>query len=276
MKINRYFAFFVALSLGSATLMSCAGNDEEEIIEPEFEYGYDGLANPKQVFVNGMPTSINTMTIHNYSNGLVGKIVDRTTTVKFEYIPRYSSLSFDVVMSVTKEDETKKYNMYLNGKGFITEASLYSDESLKRWEFEYASGGYLTSIKKEIDGRLDKFYLLKWDNDNLVEMKTNYLTTDDTTDYEYGYDSKANKGAIMFYNSVFAIDIDDLEYAYFAGILGMPTKNIPLYASGKNPIYSSALILPKDFKWSFNNDGFPTDMKIISGNNEVDEVSFKW
>lgn len=131
MKINRSFAFLVSVSLVFTTLVSCVSNDDEILI-PDVDTGYDGLANPKQVFENGMPKSINTMVIKTYNNGLVGQIVDRTTSVKFEYRPLFSSSSYDINMIVNKEDERKKYSTELNGKGFVGMATVLSDGSLNK------------------------------------------------------------------------------------------------------------------------------------------------
>lgn len=109
-------------------------------------------------------------------------------------------------------------------------------------------------------------------------MKTNYMNTEDTSDYEYGYIDNAlvNKGAIMLWNMVYAVDLEDLAYAYYAGILGKSSKNLPVYFSGKNPMYSSSLILPKDFNWTLDSDGFPTEMKVMRQKDELDRTSFKW
>ena len=279
MKINRFYPFLL-LSIFCVTILVSCDSKEEGIPGPIVDYrdGYDGKANPRQVFENGMPTSINSMTIKTDKIGLVSQIVDGATSVKFEYLPMSDSSTYDVIMVIDKEDEEKSYGMSLDGKGFVNSASVNSDGSLVKWEFEYASGGYLTSVKKIVDGDLVKFYQLEWDKGNLVAMKTNYMTTNDTSDYNYSYVGHAlpNKGAIMLWNSVYAIDIEELEYAYFAGILGKSTENLPIYSAGKNPMYSSAWILPRDIKWTLDKNGFPVEMRAKHLTEELDKVSIKW
>lgn len=62
-----------------------------------------------------------------------------------------------------------------------------------------------------------------------------------------------NKGNIMLFNTTFGIDIGAMKYAYYAGLLGKATKNLPVQFIDKNGNKTN-------FTWTVNSNGFPTTM----------------
>lgn len=57
----------------------------------------------------------------------------------------------------------------------------------------------------------------------------------------------------MLFNTTFGIDIGAMKYAYYAGLLGKATKNLPLQLIDKNGNKNN-------FTWIVNSNGFPTAM----------------
>ena len=95
-------------------------------------------------------------------------------------------------------------------------------------------------------------------------------------DYSISYTNEditapiANKGAIMYFDDCFGIDMDEFEPAYFAGLLGKATAHLPLSnTSGEET---------DTFTWSINENGFPVTL-IIRENGSVSPSSpifFNW
>ena len=73
-----------------------------------------------------------------------------------------------------------------------------------------------------------------------------------------------NKGCIMFFDGTFGIDMDEMEYAYYAGLLGKATKNLPVRLVDDEGRIT-------DFFWTLNSAGYPISFKV---DNET--YSFAW
>lgn len=75
-----------------------------------------------------------------------------------------------------------------------------------------------------------------------------------------------NKGCIMMFDECFGIDMDELQIAYYAGLLGKATKNLPV-ANDDNT-----------FTWTLNSNGLPTQLKSVYGSypDNYDIYTFGW
>ena len=72
-----------------------------------------------------------------------------------------------------------------------------------------------------------------------------------------------NKGCLMLFDTTFGVDMDEMKYAYYAGLLGKATKHLPV----KNN--------EDEFVWTLNNDGYPIEMNLESMY-EDDTFTFEW
>ena len=60
-----------------------------------------------------------------------------------------------------------------------------------------------------------------------------------------------NKGNVMLFDETLYIDLDQLGYAYYAGLLGKATRHLPVgYYS---PEYGDGY----SYSWGIGEDGFP-------------------
>ncbi|MDE6377677.1 MAG: DUF4595 domain-containing protein, partial [Duncaniella sp.] len=79
----------------------------------------------------------------------------------------------------------------------------------------------------------------------------------------------ANKGAIMFFDDCFGIDMDEFAPAYYAGLLGKATTHLPLsnVEDGET----------ETFFWGLNEAGFPVSL-VIRDNGQVEgsPLFFNW
>ena len=86
----------------------------------------------------------------------------------------------------------------------------------------------------------------------------------------------------MLWDALFDVDLDDIEDAYYAGILGKPTSKLPLVGkcqsvdkNGK-PIEGST-IENYTYEWTLNDKKMPTEMKSTrNGSSYSDTYTFVW
>ena len=71
----------------------------------------------------------------------------------------------------------------------------------------------------------------------------------------------------MLFDDMFEIDMDEMGIAYYAGLLGKSTKDLPMgcdYGDGEVDNYN----------WTFDSNNNPT--KFWCGDYEWDAVTFSW
>lgn len=244
--------------------------------------GDSGVANPQNVFTNGMPKTVYGKTITTNDAGQVVTIQDDDVTITFEYLnqlhslkaPRSSSQSVDVVMTVREGDygEYMEYRMSLNSAGFATYVEGYYFDGTYYWLdesliFEYDDMGHLTKMIQCYE--YPDVTTINWQDGDIVSV---HMTDgeSDTEDWDatlfYTGSNVAqpieNKGCVMFYDEMFAVDIDDLKYAYYAGLLGKATQHLPMGMIQRYIVYGDSY--SEQFEWTLNEDGFPTSAHVMS------------
>ena len=255
----------LAVAVISATfiLSSCSNkNDDDWIIE--------GWPDPvtidlSKVFTNGMPKEVDSMTIQTDDNGLVTGIKTKEETVSFKYNNTKTRVIVipNVFMKVERNGKATVYIMYLNNNGFVRECMIEQKENTKEdtWRFTYNDNDQLTNIIHSADDY--KKFTLTYKDSNISEIETKTIVSQTTTrkkdTCKVAYTSTAtptpivNKGNIMLFNTTFGIDIGAMKYAYYAGLLGKATKNLPVQLIDKNGNKNN-------FTWTVNSNGFPTAM----------------
>ena len=255
----------LAVAVISATfiLSSCSNkNDDDWIIE--------GWPDPvtidlSKVFTNGMPKEVDSMTIQTDDNGLVTGIKTKEETVSFKYNNTKTRVIVipNVFMKVERNGKATVYIMYLNNNGFVRECMIEQKENTKEdtWRFTYNDNDQLINIIHSADDY--KKFTLTYKDSNISEIETTTIVSQTTTrkkdTCKVAYTSTAtptpivNKGNIMLFNTTFGIDIGAMKYAYYAGLLGKATKNLPVQLIDKNGNKNN-------FTWTVNSNGFPTAM----------------
>ena len=264
MKKTITIALLTAAVIGATfVLSSCSNkNDDDWIIE--------GWPDPvtidlSKVFTNGMPKEVDSMTIQTDDNGLVTGIKTKDETVSFKY-NNTKTRTFvipNVFMKVEHNGDTTVYIMFLGNNGFVRGCMREQKENTKEdtWYFAYNDNDQLTNITHSADTY--KRFTLTYKDSNISEIETKTIVSQTTTrkkdTCKVAYTSTAtptpivNKGNIMLFNTTFGIDIGAMKYAYYAGLLGKATKNLPVQLIDKNGNKTN-------FTWTVNSNGFPTTM----------------
>lgn len=278
MKKLFNFMWFLAIVLtATITFVSC-GDDKDN---PDVEKGKVEV-NPEKVFVNGMPKVIDGYVFTRDFKGRLSSMYNKKEkgSVTFDYNNNTLGTTDvpNVVMTVFDSDNRTVYKLFLNKDGYVK----YCDEIEYRidnpkttaWNLEYNSDGQLVKVVKTKDGYKTLSTII-YDGGNAVETVTKSEKDGKETDhYKIYYTSKkitlpiANKGCLMAFDGVLGVDLDHLQYAYFAGMLGKATKHLPIYNMDKDNDKTT-------FDWTFNDDGFPTKI-VIKSEDERENSNIVW
>ncbi len=270
MKTTKYSTVLLGLFASCAMFTACSNDDNNG--------GNDTPSNVtvdlKSVFTGGMPKSVGDVESMTYNeNGLVSTMATRYGDVKFEYA-NISTRSVDrtpvVRMTITYgEGEFSQFTMRLGSNGFVKDAQQVEKDldgtQEYQWSFKYNADGQLSYMKKS-EG--DKEVFVTYKNGDIVNVKQ---TTEDDDNWEQSilYTSPTvsspieNKGCIMPFDDAFGIDLDDMAYAYYAGLLGKATQHLPVGASDEEG--------DSYYQWTLDGNGYPTLVEI-----DGYEYSFSW
>ena len=229
------------------------------------------------------------MSISQNEEGLVTSITtDEGEKAVFEYFPvtRAEASINSARITVTDEDgDVTELNLQLNSDGYVKYCKSIDhagtpDADEFTWKLEYDTEGHLIEMRRsESDGELTRITYKdgdvvatstqsflddggedingdgKIDNQDIWPDTKIYYTTDEiTTPIE-------NKGCLMMFNELLDVDMDEMIYAYYGGMLGTATKHLPLrmhapYGHDSQGFYFSDY----DFKWTLNSNGYPTEL----------------
>ena len=264
MKKTITIALLTAAVIGATSFFSSCSNKNDD------DWIIDGWPDPvtidlSKVFTNGTPKEVNGMTIQTDDRGLVTGIQTKDEMVSFKYNnTKTRAIAIpNVFMKVERNGETTVYRMYLNNNGFVRGCMREQNENTKEdtWRFTYNDNDQLINIIHSADDY--KKFTLTYKDSNISEIETKTIVSQTTTrkkdTCKVAYTSTAtptpivNKGNIMLFNTTFGIDIGAMKYAYYAGLLGKATKNLPVQFIDKNGNKTN-------FTWTVNSNGFPTTM----------------
>lgn len=251
------------------------GTDDKEPGTDDKEPETGGKIGPSNVFTGKLPNSYAGSAITYDSDGLVTKIEEEDKIATFDYNPTTTTKATGdkrvvrMIVSFPGYPEYGKsfFDMTIGDNNYVESCKEINDveNEVKIWEFKYNEDGQLN-------------YMMRSENDN---RKTNITyaggdiikveETSDLPNEKYNTTvvpgEKLNIGCIMMFSITFSIDMDEMQLAYCAGLLGKATKHLPISCneSGSSESYS--------FQWNLGSDGYPKSV-IDSDNN--DEFHFTW
>lgn len=223
-KINFFAGFFALLLCVGFT--SCDDDDDNNA---------EG-AGTDNVFPEGTKKVATTndgyeTTTFNYSDGkLISVKSGQNENITFEYSG--NAVIMTSVYTGGSQIEKTVYTLNIGSNGFATNGTAtytYGNEK-ESGNFSFAySGGYLTAINTTGEEGYDN-YKITWENGNITRVVNEYRFKDEdgedsgTYTTTATYDGNLNVANISFFDEL--VDLDELEYAYYAGLLGKTTKNL--------------------------------------------------
>ena len=269
-------ALMVTLTVGIAMMTSCSKDNSDE---PEQKMVNGTDVNPRNVFPLGLPKKISKIVLTLNEKGQLvqfsePKSNDRAT---FEYkdVALGSTQAPQVILTETDEPDKHVYELYLNRDGFVTHAkeTHYSNDHIigkATWDFAYNADNQLKDVKCSAD---KKHIVLEYQNGNVVKTTTTTVgKPTEVTTITYATASIRpieNKTGVMLFATTLDADFDNLEVAYYAGLLGKPSKNLPLQSEKSGD--------KATFKWTLDGNGNPTVLNYSFSNlSENFRFPFTW
>ena len=269
-------ALMVTLTVGIAMMTSCSKDNSDE---PEQKMVNGTDVNPRNVFPLGLPKKISKIVLTLNEKGQLVQFSqpnsnDRAT---FEYkdVALGSTQAPQVILTETDEPDKYVYELYLNQDGFVTHAkeTHYSNDHIigkATWDFAYNADNQLKDVKCSAD---KKHIVLEYQNGNVVKTTTTTVgKPTEVTTITYATASTRpieNKTGVMLFATTLDADFDNLEVAYYAGLLGKPSKNLPLQSEKSGD--------KATFKWTLDGNGNPTVLNYSFSNlSENFRFPFTW
>ena len=290
MKITKFL--LASLIAGCFAFTACSDDDDNDIVGGDLS-GTPGVVNPAQVFTDGLPTQVGDWTITKGANGRVTKIVedggsDWEYTYSFNYTGSRADVSanvpaHDVFVRVTRKDGSTVWIFYvlLNESGFAKYALQdYGDGDTDEWWFGYNSNGQLNYLKRS-EGDNEVTSITYDANGDIVKVEETDDEGDIDTDIIKYTNSTvstaiANKGAIMQFDDLFSIDMDEFGPVYYAGMLGKATTHLPVEKVNSWIDEGVTKTETTTFKWTLNNNGFPASLVENYDGYDSTPVFFNW
>ena len=296
MKLFSMLAVFMlsaALCLG---FTACSDDDENE--NGEGGGSTVTVVKPSEVFKGGLPKSAAGMSITQNKEGLVTSIIGEDgEKVVFEYF--FAETKADATKDRAKitvtddEGDVTELNLQLNSNGYVEYCNSIdhagtSDASEFTWEMKYDADGHLIEMRRsEGSGELTK---ITYKDGDAVKTSTSYMGGGDMNgdgvldgndewedgaiiDYTTGEIATPidNKGCLMMFDELLDVDMDEMIYAYYGGMLGKATKHLPLAMRDAD----DTSVELSNYKWTLNSDGYPTQL-LIKDEGDEKKYTFTW
>ena len=269
-------ALMVTLTVGTTMMASCSKDNSDE---PEQKMVNGTDVNPRNVFPLGLPKKISEIVLTLNEKGQLVQFSEPNSNDRatFEYkdVALGSTQAPQVILTETDEPDKYVYELYLNRDGFVTHAkeTHYSNDHIAgkaTWDFAYNADNQLKDVKCSAD---KKHIVLEYQNGNVVKTTTTTVVKPtEVTTITYATASTRpieNKTGVMLFATTLDADLDYLEAAYYAGLLGKPSKNLPLQSEKSGD--------KANLKWTLDSNGNPTALnQSFSNSSERFSTSFTW
>lgn len=295
----KMFKMLAASMLSAALCLgftACSDDDENE--NGEGGGSTVTVVKPSEVFKGGLPKSAAGMSITQNKEGLVTSIIGEDgEKVVFEYF--FAETKADATKDRAKitvtddEGDVTELNLQLNSNGYVEYCNSIdhagtSDASEFTWEMKYDADGHLIEMRRsEGSGELTK---ITYKDGDAVKTSTSYMGGGDMNgdgvldgndewedgaiiDYTTGEIATPidNKGCLMMFDELLDVDMDEMIYAYYGGMLGKATKHLPLAMRDAD----DTSVELSNYKWTLNSDGYPTQL-LIKDEGDEKKYTFTW
>lgn len=242
------------------------------------------VVSPSNVFLGLVPTSVMGASFFYNSDGRIEEIItEYGERLTFIYGSGLVSRATNPERTIQVVGEDFIFNMEVGDNGFVRYCEeVYLDDcdydgdkdgeaEMDTWEFGYNSDGQLNYMKRSEGG--NEVTNITYQNGNIVKVSMRSEEDGEGCDYSIGYTSDEhpvaieNKGCLMLFDETLGIDMDEMWYVYYAGLLGKPTKNLPVSLTD----IDSEKPETETFSWQLNSAGYPVRMQA-----EGDIYHFEW
>lgn len=256
-KIKKHNVIVIIVALLACVGMVSCGDDESFIV-----------GKPSNIFSNVSPKIVGKYSIYYDEQGRVSMVTERGEytfrKAIFDYSP--ADRDCDVRIDIAEENygEMICLHVSLNKNGYAEYVSEIEDNRIDEdWKFEYNSNGQLIKMVRSEGGSETTTVTYQEGDITKVVQESKFDDCSTSSTIEYGTENIENKGGVMLFDEMLCIDMDEMGFAYFAGLLGKPTSHLP--QSNKSINYSSGgykITTYKSFSWSLDANRLPVSVLI--------------
>ena len=261
-RVKKQNVIVILLALLACVGMASCGDDETFIV-----------GKPSNVFSNVSPKIVGKYSIYYDEKGRVSLVTEcdeyGCRKAFFDYSP--ADKDCDVRIDIAEENygemsddiEMISLHVSLNKNGYAEYVNEIEDDDIEEWKFEYNSNGQLIKMVRS-EGGIETTTITYQEGDIAkVVQESKFDDSSTSSTIEYGTEKIENKGGVMLFDEMLCIDMDEMGFAYFAGLLGRPTSHLP--QSNKSIDYSSGgykITTYKSFSWSLDAKRLPVSVLI--------------
>ena len=261
-RVKKQNVIVILLALLACVGMVSCGDDETFIV-----------GKPSNVFSNVSPKTVGKYSIYYDEHGRVSMVTEcdeyGCRKAFFDYSP--ADKDCDVRIDIAEENygemsddiEMISLHVSLNKNGYAEYVNEIEDDDIEEWKFEYNSNGQLIKMVRS-EGGIETTTITYQEGDIAkVVQESKFDDSSTSSTIEYGTEKIENKGGVMLFDEMLCIDMDEMGFAYFAGLLGRPTSHLP--QSNKSIDYSSGgykITTYKSFSWSLDANRLPVSVLI--------------
>ena len=222
----------------------------------------------EKVFTCKLPQQVDDMCF-NYSNGFLHSIKTSDAIVTYDYFSapaeRRTAGQHVKIVERRKSGELLILDMEIGSNGFVkhcdeTYNGTNKDSNGDTWDFEYTPEGYISKMIRS-EGSNEVTTITYDENGDITHTSTTSQSGNpkDNREYDISYITSDpntpldNKGCLMLFDETLGIDMDEMKFAYYAGLLGKAIKHLPMKIVGHDN-YSS---WTDCFIWHFNANSYP-------------------
>lgn len=261
---RKMFIAAVAALAVTPVLTSCG--DEKETVEEEIT---EAQIVPMIVFTSGVPVKVGDLNITIDQTARVSNMSDNSNEITFTYLSGNASGHGHYDMSMTVKSHggaTTQCYFTINEDLIASHCTEVGPSGTKEWDFVYNNQDRLEQIK--VSGHAD------WNVANFTYYmqsigKVAYGNEGDDTPNTITISnalSKTNKGCIMLFADNYGLDIGNMHYAYYAGLLGRASVNLPA-----KRVFLSADKSTTDtheYEWELKSDKMPARCTVTDYNQD--------
>ena len=273
MKNLGKIAMMFLLGLSCVNFVACSDeeNTEETSVVPV-------TVNPSNVFVNGLPKEAEGLTFIYNTDGLLTSISEKEGSDRVSF--DYSTLNQSKIQMVIYDSYgTYILDMTIGDNGFVSDCVESGPYGNDTWSFGYTASEQLNYMKRSEGG--NEITTITYQEGDIVHVGivSEGEAWEASRDVKYTSGDVAspmpNKGCVMLFDNTFGVDMDEMKYAYYAGLLGKATKNLPIELIDHGMTGTGYDDVSK-FKWTLNQDGLPTQLDITEQSGYTRKMIFQW
>ena len=282
-KTSRFARMALLAVVVCMGLAACGDDDDPNGNEGGKEP--TSVVNPANVFTGGLPKSAEGATLYYNDEGLLAKMsIENGKEVTFEYNngTRLAAPQNGVRMTIVDSEygETIVFDMEINAQGFVKHCTEKEDDGdVDTWDFDYTTDGHLNYMKRSEGG--NEITTITYQEGDIVHVGivSEGEAWEASRDVKYTSGDVAspipNKGCIMLFDDTFGVDMDEMKYAYYAGLLGKATKNLPMELIDHG-MTGTGYDEVSRLKWILNQDELPTQLDITEQSVYTRRITFQW